>query len=555
MDDLSENPGPTAPVSTDTDSTAKEPSWKPSKPLALTALALGLAVLSDVLFHWHIPGISIPIFAAAGAAALLTVGRLESQPLKTPDIILAVLAVLFAGLSSLRLEPMTRSLSILAVLALLAIWIWNYSSGSLFRSGILDFSLAWLAPAVYWIYPWSVLGQSWKKLGGARESRSVVRSVLVGLLLALPILALFSALLSAADLVFQARLQQLAEWLRLEALRDIFNHLTWIIAAFILFLGAVVMAVQKGRERSLVNNGKPIIPPFLGSIETLVILGSVSALFAVFVGIQFTYLFGGEGNISTAGYTYAEYARKGFFELVAVSFLALLLIQALRLYGKQEGEKSSLLFNIVCTILVVLVLIILGSALKRMLLYEDAYGLTRLRTYTLVGLGWIAALLAAFTALLWKNLSLRFAQLLAAAALGFTATLGILNVDAFIAQRNLRRHLEGEKLDIWYMMTLTDDAVPAVVDHAVQHPETIDDTLLADLVCRRENLERDDLNEWQAFHVSQAAARTYILTIEEQLSGYVLSVDEWGEWVVQWDYEELYCGIWNDPDRNIPDQY
>ncbi len=520
-------------------------SWKSSSPLALAALAFGLAVLSDILFHGHIAGISLLFFALFSVLVILAAGKLEKRELQVTDLVLAVLIVLFAGLSVIRLEPMTRTLSILAVLALLSLWIWSFSSRQLFLSGILDFTLAWLAPAIYWIFPWGVISQAWKKFGGERQSRSLLRSILLGLLLALPILLVFIILFSAADLVFQAQVVKLAEWLRLEALKDVFAHMTWIVMAFIVFIGALVMALQLGQKRSLVNEGKPLLPPFLGSIEITVVLASVSMLFAVFVGIQFTYLFGA-ANISPAGYTYAEYARRGFFELVAVSILALLLIQTLRSYRKSDGRSPSILFNILCTLLVVLVLIILASALKRMMLYEDAYGLTRLRAYTLVGLGWIAALLAAFLGLLWSKRQVRFAQLLAAVALGFTATLGILNVDAFIVQRNLQRHMAGEELDVWYMLTLTDDAVPLIVDHALENPDITDERILADMACRRERITGEKYQEWQAYHFSRAAAETAVESIADALAAFPISVDEYGYKSVEWSGGEWGCSSWLD---------
>ncbi|MBN1263931.1 MAG: DUF4173 domain-containing protein [Anaerolineales bacterium] len=515
--------------------------WKATSPLALVSLALGLAAVSDILFHWHAIGISIPIFALFCVVLLLAAGKLENRLVQRQDIILAVLILFFAGLSTIRLEPMTRALSILSMLALLAIWLWTYSSKQLFRSGILDFFLSWMVPVMYWVFPWGVLGQSMKRFRKDRQSRSVLRSVLAGLLLALPIIVLFSLLFSAADLVFQAHIEELADWLQLEALKDVFSHSMWIIIAFIFFLGAMVMALHKGKTRTLVNDGKQLLPPFLGSIETMVVLISVTLLFAVFVGIQFAYLFGGEANITSAGFTYAEYARRGFFELVAVAVLTLLLMQGMRSYKKGAAERAEFVFKALCSLLVVLVLIILGSALKRMLLYEDAYGLTRLRTYTLAGLGWITVLFAAFSLLLWRNLQVRFAQVLAAVAMGFTATLGLINVDAFIARRNLERYLVGEKLDIWHMMTLTDDAVPVIVDFAVNHTEEFGDEMLADLVCRQEQRNREDFQEWQAFHFSRAVANSANAAVEDRLADYEITTDEWGYWVVTWPDGQLDC--------------
>src|SRR5207244_2088993 len=62
--------------------------------------------------------------------------------------------------------------------------------------------------------------------------------------------------------------------------------------------------------------------PRIGNVESTIFLGSVNALFLAFIMVQLAYLFGGQANISAQGFTYAEYARKGFFELVAVAVAA-----------------------------------------------------------------------------------------------------------------------------------------------------------------------------------------------------------------------------------------
>lgn len=531
--------------------TRKEPaeketqSWKSASPLTLTLLAFVLAAVSDLLFHWHEPGISIPIFALLCVVLFFVSGRLENRPILKQDVVLALLILFFSGLSVVRLEPMTRTLSIMSMLALLALWVWSYGNAEFFKNGILDFFLAWMAPAIYWIYPWGILGQGWKKLRGDRESRSVVRSVVVGIILALPIVVLFTVLFSAADLVFQSRIEELADWLQLEALKDVFTHSIWILVFFIFLLGALVMALQKGVKRKPINDGKQLVPPFLGSIETKVILVSVSLLFAVFVGFQFAYLFGGEANITAAGFTYAEYARRGFFELVAVAILTLLLMLGMRSFSKGETNGKNVAFKVLCSMLITLVLVILGSALKRMLLYEDAYGLTRLRTYTLAGLGWITVLFGSFSLLLWSNLQVRFAQVLAAVALGFTATLGFLNVDAFIARRNLNRYLEGEKLDTWHMMTLTDDAVPVIVNYTEDHPDDVDDELLAGLVCRNLKRDQEQFQDWQAYHFSRASAESATAEVEDLLSKFtVIEDEEWYSWSIEWPSGQIVCDPW-----------
>ena len=92
--------------------------------------------------------------------------------------------------------------------------------------------------------------------------------------------------------------------------------------------------------------------------------------------------------------------------------------------------------------LVGLVSVILISALKRLLLYENAYGFTRLRTYTHVAIYWMGLLFVVFLVLLITGHLRRFALAGALCAVGFVATLNLLNVDAFITTRNTTRLAE-----------------------------------------------------------------------------------------------------------------
>ena len=85
---------------------------------------------------------------------------------------------------------------------------------------------------------------------------------------------------------------------------------------------------------------KPWLPPFLGWIESIIILLGIDLLFAFFVGIQFKYFFGGQTNIHIDGFTFAEYARKGFSELVIVAVISLLIMQILNSIGKRQTWKT-----------------------------------------------------------------------------------------------------------------------------------------------------------------------------------------------------------------------
>ncbi len=144
--------------------------------------------------------------------------------------------------------------------------------------------------------------------------------------------------------------------------------------------------------------------PFrLNMIEASMLLGSVNVLFIAFVVIQARYFFGGEANITDQGYTYAEYARRGFYELLAVSCMTMALLVTLEALTSRKREEENV-FRALVALMVGLTLVILVAAFQRLSLYEDAYGYTRIRVMSSTFMIWLALLLSALlVAILWHR--------------------------------------------------------------------------------------------------------------------------------------------------------
>ena len=124
-----------------------------------------------------------------------------------------------------------------------------------------------------------------------------------------------------------------------------------------------------------------------GAVEARIALGALVALFAAFVALQFATLFGGKRHVlDTAGLTYAEYARSGFAQLLAVAALTFAVIAAARRWA--PTASGCCLLAALC----LLTLVVLASALKRLGLYEETYGFTRLRFAAHAALLYLGAL-------------------------------------------------------------------------------------------------------------------------------------------------------------------
>jgi len=201
----------------------------------------------------------------------------------------------------------------------------------------------------------------------------------------------------------------------------------------------------------------------LGRIEWITALVMLDALFAVFVAVQVTVLFGGREHVlSTSGLTYAQYARSGFFELVAVAALTLSVLAIMSRYATRASRRDVVVLRVLGGILIVLTLVILASALRRLSLYEEVYGFTRLRLVVHATLLWFAAVFT-LIAIAGSTKSARWVPraILAVSAL-LLASLSLMRPDAFIAQQNVDRFGQTGKIDISYLRNLSADAVPAL---------------------------------------------------------------------------------------------
>jgi hypothetical protein len=273
--------------------------------------------------------------------------------------------------------------------------------------------------------PWEETGQALR----GRRATAVAR----GLALGLPLLLVFGGLFVAADSVFQH--------LVTAALPDIPQLTTHVIVI------AVVAYVAAGLLRDLVA-AKTTLPARralrLGRTEVAVALGALNVLFAVFVAVQVREALG--------HMTYAQFARRGFYELVVVSVLVLVVV-----LGATTLSPTRLVRGL-CALLVTFELAVAASALDRFRLDEQQYGLTELRLYAT---GIILWLVAVFLWLLVTTLRGRGRFAVGALVLGFAATaaLNVINPDALIARVNLSR----PHVDVAYLRSLSDDAVPTLV--------------------------------------------------------------------------------------------
>ena len=503
--------------------------------LFYVVLAMGWAF--DFLFWKKTPGISFAIFVILCLLTGFALSYGENlRPARTSLVLLIPLAF-FVGMTFVRLEPFSLFLSYLLTFCLMTLLTHTFLGGRWFFYGFIDhiwgfLQLSWSTlsrSAIYRAQTRPYKDVAVENLGKTATIRQCLLPILRGLALALPVVVIFAALLASADIVFSHRLQSFITLFRIEKLPEYIFRIFYILVVAYLLGGVYLHALLASSDQRLASSGKSLVPRFLGFSEALIVLGCVDLLFAFFVGIQFRYFFGGQTNIAVEGFTYAEYARRGFGELVFVALFSLLLFLGLSIITRRTTTSQSRLFSGLGVTLVLLVAVILASAYQRLLLYEQAYGFTRLRTYTHVFMVWVGVILLVVVMLELTN-QLRFITLAGlVSTLGFGISLNLINVDAFIVDQNVVRAVAGEQLDTAYLSTLSFDAVPVLVDLFQKPglPEDVHTDIGAVLACQTARLESNGKMSWQSFHLARYTAQKLLQAHETELSIYPVKMDHY----------------------------
>lgn len=472
--------------------------------ILVAAAVLGLAG-QLLLFDVGI-GINVPLMVVGVlVAAWLTADPSRRRP-RPADAWLPLGAIALAIPVALRADRTLVALDILGSLALTAASIGVLGGlrvadrplgGLLVQGGrVLGAALSWTAGVASTVrrgLPSGSLRRGLGRWGG----------VLRGLVIAVPLVLIFIALFSAADAVFAHWVERLTGW-DLDLGGFVGRTLMALVIAW-LTAGLLAFAAEPGEsvaERELLDAWPR--RPRLGGAEVVTVLVVLDLVFAAFVVLQAAYLFGGLDTLAESGLTYAAYARRGFFELLAVAFLVGGLVLAAESFVRERTRA----YRAALIGLVVLTLVVLASAFLRLRLYQDAYGWTELRFYVMAAIFWLAigAVMAVGTILANRSGWLLHGML--ALSIAFGIGFNVIGPVAFVADRDVDRGLTGANLDIDYVIGLGADAVPAVIRSLNARP------LPPSVLARYENrmaaasgLDDPRNGAWQAWNLSRERAR------------------------------------------------
>ncbi|MEU4170334.1 DUF4173 domain-containing protein [Streptomyces sp. NPDC026665] len=303
-----------------------------------------------------------------------------------------------------------------------------------------------------------ITGAAWgwrglrERFGGARRGVGVgLRAFVVSALL----LLVFGALFAGADAAFADLLSGLVPDASVSGgpVRVVLLASGLVVALAVAHTAAAPVRL----DRVVVRPGRP-----RNRVEWALPLIVLTVLFAAFNAVQLVVLFGGyDAVLKETGQTYAEYARQGFWQLLFVTLLTLLVVVFALRWAPRDGSGDRKLVRGVLGTLCALTLVVVASAVRRMDMYVDAYGLTRLRISVLAGELWLGLVIVLIMAAgVWGARWLPRA--VAAAAAAGVLAFGLMSPDGLIAESNVQRYEDTGKFDLLYARDLSADAVPAL---------------------------------------------------------------------------------------------
>jgi hypothetical protein len=555
--------------------------------LEILQVSVLIGVLGNILLRETPWGLNAFLFVTAFVTAmLLLVLRRRPELLTTTTLALGGAMIFFASMFLIRDSIELRVYDTLAIVAIMGVIMLANFDVKAHLAGAFHYIAGILWSGITSVFgPVALLAADieWNSMPGNRISKHVF-SVLRGLAIALPLVLIFGALFMAADAVFEGivnrtlnfdletvvshvLLTSLFAWLTAGYFRGLMTSFPVNVAVTVqneptaksdesdTSFVAKVAAEPADTSASLPDNATILEhinrsdPPntgnaepkkkrdwqnfdsssmpsvfTLGTVETVIILGLVDLLFLGFVIVQIPYLFGGMELVhNTADFTLAEYARRGFGELVAVSALVLPILLISHWLLRRDTGRPEMIFRILAGVQIALLFVIMASAVQRLVLLtgEFGYGLTTVRFYPMVFMIWLAVVFGWFALTVFRGARRHFAWGALWSAIVILGATNLMNPDAFIVRTNLALMERGREFDAHYNAELSDDAVPTLLE-ALPSMTAYDGCLtrmrLRDRLIK--TLEEQDLRSW---NLSRSGARRVLSqdtsVVEEQAIG------------------------------------
>lgn len=290
--------------------------------------------------------------------------------------------------------------------------------------------------------------------------------VLLGLLIAAPLLLVVVSLLGSADAVFRQMTDAWIDNINPSNVANVVFRIVFLFLAAYLLMSFLCRKVIQEEVQDH-RKGEPAL--------AITVTALLSAVYLLFSGIQIVCLFLGKMQLPE-GYTYAMYAREGFFQLLAVSALNLVIVLAAMSFFRDNRA-----LKIILTIMSCCTFIMIASSALRMIIYIRYYYLTFQRILVLWALAVLFLLFVGVIVGIYRQSFPLFRYSMTVVALLYLA-LSFSHPDYLIARVNVANASEEDfvrseedffqssepYLDFSYLSELSADAAPVLIPYMVE---------------------------------------------------------------------------------------
>lgn len=368
----------------------------------------------------------------------------------------------------------------------------------------------WLiTPFVHLSIPFGITADWVRSEEGTAKPNSNARKIGFGLILAAPLLIIVLTLLASADGIFMSWLNVIPTGLNGEVFGTaVMRVLAGAFIALYTFCYIWGLLFRKPKQPDAigfqndpvwhVKTGKPSEPAALDPITAITVLICVNIVYMVFAAIQFTYLFGAAEGLLPDGTAYAEYARRGFAELVLIAILNIAILLVGLHFIKSGGVWLQRIRKVLLSLLMGCTLVMLISAYSRLSLYEEAYGYTTLRLLVHGFMIFLAVLMIVSLGRIWYG-RFSLAKVYIVLAIIAYVIMNYANLDVRIATNNIERYERTGVIDVSYLGMLSADAGPTLIKFYKENPELTE----LEEVIKQLRLEARERNHWQSWSLAK----------------------------------------------------
>ena len=422
-----------------------------------TIMAVLIGLITIILFvgnnKFNYLGISVPIIVTIiSASAIFSIGKVKK--INYTGVYFLGVSILLSVTYAIFTNYIFREINIILIPLTLAtgLYMINFSDIRLKGEDLLNNVIPNITIGIFINPHVGMIGKLFKNREDFNFKNSKYRGVIKGVIISIPLLIFLIVLLSSADEIFASIFEDTINnminaislirtggvLLKLIVFALVFIYIYYLFSSFKFMVKRTYKMTVTKLDKSMVN--------------TILVL--VNVLYLVFTYVQIKYLYIKVSNFNLSPAEYSSYARNGFFQLIAVVVLNIMII----LYFKNRIDNSKLTCSL-NTLMTILSFNMGLTSLYKMRLYIREFGMTQLRFVTSIFMIFILIMLVLIAVSLWKKIELFKYCII----IGSIIYLGInfCNMDKMIAEYNL--NAKGKGVDIEYLSTLSLDSYDVVL--------------------------------------------------------------------------------------------